>query len=150
MGLFDKFFNVDETSSKQVNLSKEESFLGILIAASASDGHLSKIEFLSISRAFNSSKMFSHLTEMQLKQMYERIFQMLQSNGVGNIIHTASKVLSQELKETVFALAIDIVLADGIVDANEKQFLDKLQAAIGINEALATKIVEVMIIKNRT
>ncbi|MHA1910370.1 MAG: hypothetical protein ACTSYA_01630 [Candidatus Kariarchaeaceae archaeon] len=67
MGLFDKFFNVDENKSNKINLSKEESFLGILIAASASDGHLSKIEFLSISRAFNSSKMFSHLTEMQLK-----------------------------------------------------------------------------------
>ena len=57
MGLFDKFFNVDETRSEQVNLSKEESFLGILIAASASDGHLSKIEFLSISRAFLSTSM---------------------------------------------------------------------------------------------
>ncbi|MHA1910369.1 MAG: tellurite resistance TerB family protein [Candidatus Kariarchaeaceae archaeon] len=75
---------------------------------------------------------------------------MLQNDGVGTIIHTAARVLTSELKETVFALAIDIVLADGIVDAKEKAFLDKLQAAIGINEALATKIVEVMIIKNRT
>ena len=150
MGLFDKFFNVDETRSNQINLTKEESFLGILIAASASDGHLSNAEYLSISRVFNTSKMFSHFTEMQLKQMHQRILIMLQNDGVGTIIHTAAGTLTQELKETVFAIAIDIVLTDGIVDAKEKEFLDNLQSAIGIEEVLATKIIEVMIIKNRT
>jgi hypothetical protein len=50
---------------------------------------------------------------------------------------------------TTFALAIDLVLADGRIGPREKTFIDELQAVLGIDDTLALKIVEVALIGNR-
>lgn len=46
-------------------------------------------------------------------------------------------------------MATDLVLADGEVDPKEKQFLEEFQKMLGIDDALALKIAEIMVIKNR-
>ena len=54
-----------------------------------------------------------------------------------------------ELSETVFANACDIVLADGVVDQDEKQFIDSLMQKLQIDETRAKTIVKVMVYKNK-
>jgi tellurite resistance protein len=49
----------------------------------------------------------------------------------------------------VFANACDIVLADGIVEPAEKEFLETLIEILQIDPDAALNIVEVMIWKNR-
>jgi len=46
-------------------------------------------------------------------------------------------------------LSLDLVLADGVVEDAEKEFLDDLQKILNISGDQALTIVEVMIIKNR-
>jgi hypothetical protein len=53
------------------------------------------------------------------------------------------------LKTTAFANACDIVLADGVVEDDEKEFLDKLQNQLDIPSDEAVNIVQVMIVKNK-
>jgi len=59
-----------------------------------------------------------------------------------------STVVRPELRETVFTNAVDIVLADGIVEEDEKQFIDDLQGKLEIDGKRAKAIVQVMIYKN--
>lgn len=60
-----------------------------------------------------------------------------------------AKAIPADLRPTTFALATDLVLADGRIGDREKSFIDQPQAVLRIDDATALKIVEVLLIKNR-
>ena len=53
------------------------------------------------------------------------------------------------MRDTAFAVAADLVLADGVVAETEKKFLEDLQKAMGVADDVALKVTEVLVIKNR-
>lgn len=57
--------------------------------------------------------------------------------------------LSDDLKLTAFACAVDIALADGVLEEEEKDIINQLAEALSIPENIAISIIEVMIIKNK-
>ncbi|MBN2125521.1 MAG: TerB family tellurite resistance protein [Deltaproteobacteria bacterium] len=61
----------------------------------------------------------------------------------------AGKALTPALKETAFAWATFVVLADGWVAEDEMQFLKNLMERFKIQEEQAKKIIEVAQIVNR-
>ena len=65
------------------------------------------------------------------------------------MIEAAKAALDRGHVETAFFIAADLVLADGVVEPEEKKFLEELQRTLQIDEATALKIVEVVLIKNR-
>lgn len=52
------------------------------------------------------------------------------------------------LRASAFAIAVDLVLADGEAGAEERKFIDELQARLQIPDEAAIKIVDVMLVKN--
>ena len=56
--------------------------------------------------------------------------------------------LSEDFKLTVFACAVDIALADGVLEEEEKD-INQMAASLSIPEDIAISIIEVMIIKNK-
>lgn len=57
--------------------------------------------------------------------------------------------LSEELKLTAFACAVDIALADGVLEEEEKDVINQLATALQVPEDIAVPIIEVMLIKNK-
>jgi hypothetical protein len=55
----------------------------------------------------------------------------------------------EDLRAPLFALAVELVFVDGRVAEREKQFIDALQKAFGIDEETAMRIVGVLLIKSR-
>jgi hypothetical protein len=53
------------------------------------------------------------------------------------------------LHETAFAVVSDLVLADGEVTQEEEDLLGDLYRALDLSEEVASKIVDVMLIKNK-
>ena len=49
----------------------------------------------------------------------------------------------------MFANSVDIVLADGVVEEDEKNFIDDLQTKLEIDAKRAKTIVQVMVYKNQ-
>lgn len=47
-----------------------------------------------------------------------------------------------------FFVAVDLVLADGVLEEAEKKFLERLQRTLELDDATVTKIIEVVLIKN--
>ena len=64
-------------------------------------------------------------------------------------IAKAGNALKPELKETAFAFATEIILADGIVGDDEEQFLTQLAKTLDLSDALARAIIEVTLIRGR-
>jgi hypothetical protein len=57
--------------------------------------------------------------------------------------------IPEDLRAPLFALAVELVFVDGRVAEREKQFVDALQTAFGIDEDTAMRIVGVLLIKSR-
>jgi hypothetical protein len=53
------------------------------------------------------------------------------------------------LQATTFALAVDLVLADGRLGSRESTFIDQLRAALRLDGEAARTILDVLLVKNR-
>lgn len=145
MGLFDNLFG----GSGSKELSRPEAFAGILLCAVASDGHISGEEAQQLFTTLSRMKMFENWTSEKFNSMINRMIGMLKRQGVEPLLEKCATIIPEELHDTAFANACDLVLADGGIEDEEKDFIDKLSRALGIPGDQAISIVEVMVIKNR-
>ena len=93
--------------------------------------------------------MYQRYTDKNWQTLINRLLGLLKRKGVDTLIDHAVEALPPELRETAFANACDIVLADGVVEDDEKEFLDKLQGKLDIPDDEAVTIVRVMVVKNK-
>lgn len=146
MGLFDTLFGGLEGSSK---LTSQEAFAGVLLGASACDGHIADDEVQGLMTALLRMKLYQRFTDKNYSQMFNKLLGVLKKKGVDVLIDACAEALPAELRDTAFANACDIVLADGVVEPDEKQFVDNLQRKLAVPNNTALEIVQIMVIKNK-
>ncbi|MFX0200326.1 MAG: tellurite resistance TerB family protein [Candidatus Hodarchaeota archaeon] len=149
MGLFDKLFKVNDTRAATLRLTSEEAFIAIMFSAILADEEVSREELLQLSFILSRFKGLATLTPIQFQNLIDRFQKIVRKEGVGTLITAAKTTLRKDMRDTAFANAVELVLADGIVDPREKEFLEKLQEAVGIVDEIAEQIIQVIIIKNR-
>ena len=145
MGLFDKVMGPKEPEK----LTKEEAFAAVGLAAIAADGVITEEEGRGFIVGLYRMKMFKSFNQNQMGALLNKLINIVQRQGFDALIKLSNESLPAELKETAFAVAIDLVFADGDVDATEQALMTKIQQMMGIPEAQAIKIIEVMMIKNK-
>ena len=148
MGLFDKMRGSQSTEISG-ELSTAEAFAAIALAAVASDGYLSEEEAQSIPFILSRMKLYADYSDDMMRRLFDKLLATLQKEGVGALVTAAKAKLGAELQETAYAIAADLVLADGVFADEEKQFLDELKGALNISNEMSQKIIDVMQIKNR-
>lgn len=130
-------------------LSPAEAFAAIALAATASDGFLSDEETLGISVTLSRMKLFRSYSNDVMTRMLDKLLSILRRRGIDALFNIAKECLPQDLRESAFAVATDLVLVEGIVTQEEQEFLNDLYQALGISRDVAIQIVQVMLIKNR-
>ncbi len=78
-----------------------------------------------------------------------RALHLITDHGLPAVLGACAKAIPAEWHATTFALAMDLVLADGRLGDRESALVDKLQSALQIDGDLARKVVDVLLIKNR-
>ena len=146
MGLFDSLFG---GGSGDKTVTKQEAFTGILLAAAAADGHISDEEAQGLWTAIERMKLFANFTPDKFNKMMDNLLKILKKGGPDLLVEKCVPALPQRLRATAFCNAVDIVLADGSVEDDEKELIEKLQTALEVGDDEAKTIIEVMIIKNR-
>ena len=146
MGLFDNLF-AEKTGTRE--LTKQEAFAGILHAASACDGHMAQGEVQSLFTTTERMRMFENVSPNKWNAMMDSLLKILKKSGPLKLVDACAEALPDGMKQTAFANACDILLADGSVEEEEKEFLDHLQKSLEIDGDTALSIAEVMIIKNK-
>jgi len=146
MGIFDALFKGMETRTK---LSPQESFAGILLAASACDGHISEDEFHQLVAALFRMKLFQRVNEKQFSQVMNKLMGVLKKNSPEALVDGWCDTLPEELRKSAFANACGIVLSDGVLEDDERQFITDLTAKLGLDAKTAQTIAQVMVIKNK-
>jgi tellurite resistance protein len=145
MGLFDDTFE----GNKPKELGRQEAFAGILLGASASDGHIADEEARGLCTILARMKMYENWTDDKMNHMLNRLLGMIKRDGVEPVLAHCAKVLPAELHKTAFANACDIILADGVVEDDEKEFINRLWKVLGLSGDDAKTIAQVMVIKNK-
>lgn len=146
MGIFDSLFGGMEASSK---LTEQESYAGILLGASACDGHIAEDEVQSLVTALLRMKLFQRFNPKQFNQTLNKLHGFVKKKGVEALIEGCVETLPKTLHRSAFANACDIVLADGVIEPDEKAFIDMLQSKLEVESDTAQEIAEVMVVKNK-
>ncbi|PSN12430.1 Tellurite resistance protein TerB [filamentous cyanobacterium CCP5] len=131
------------------NLSPAEAFACIALVAIAADGHLSDQESRDMTITLSRMRLFEGCSREAIQQMSNDLLRLLKLYGPSALIAKAKTTLPEELRETAFAIATDLVLSDKTVTSQEQAFLDDLYQILEIPGTTALQIVQVMDIKNR-
>ncbi len=143
------WFSPKNTPSSSDTFNKQEAFLAIALATSAADGQITEAEAKGIFAYLLQMKMFDGYNERQMSDLLKKLITVLNNEGVGGLVAIAKSSLPTELRETAFACATDIALADGVIEDSEKALLEELQQVLDISDEIGQQILQVMIIKNR-
>ncbi len=146
MSLFDDI--LDEGVSGSKDFGPQEGFAGVLLCASACDGHIGDEEGQNMNLTLSRKKLYERLTQQQFGSLIDRLIGELKRGGPEKLLLKSFPAVPPELRETVFCAAVDIVLADGTVEEEEREFIDDLRAKLEIDEKRAKTIVQVMVYKN--
>lgn len=145
MGLWDKL----PVSRADAPLNKQEAFFATMLAVSAADGNVADEELEDLVARLRRLRLFDGMDDDQLIASTNRPFDLLRRGGPTELIKAAAPALSEELRESAFATAVDLAFSDGTVEDGERDFIESLQREFGISDELATQSVNVTIIKNR-
>ncbi|CAN5344082.1 hypothetical protein BH11PLA2_BH11PLA2_36570 [soil metagenome] len=125
MALFDMFTGEGKT------FGAHEGFAGILLAAAAADGHISDSEGQALWRAVERMKLFSNYSPEKFGRMMDSLVKILKKGGPEALVEKCVPAIPERLRATAFTNAVDIVLADGEVEDDEEELIEKLQTNRG-------------------
>ncbi len=94
-------------------------------------------------------KLFANSSGDDIKRMVEKILKNREKEGPDTFIYKCTQVLPKELYGTILAYACEVVLADNVVENDEKTRLEKLPKKLELPASEAREIVRVMIINDR-
>ena len=148
MGIFEKVLQGHDPSAHSLALTARHAFAALVLGALNSDGRGTPEETLRINELFNSTRLFRQPSAEPAQAVLERVVDLFDVHGFGPVVAAAAKALPEELRAPVFAIAVDLVLADGQASGEERKFIDGLQALLQVPDEAALKVVEVLLIKN--
>jgi uncharacterized membrane protein YebE (DUF533 family) len=121
----------------------------IVVSAVMADGGVSDEEAARIRSMCARSPIFARNSSAQDDAIIDFALNVSEQLG-DSAIDQASGALKPDLRETAFAFACDMVLADGIVSNREEQFLTKLASRLNLPDSFVHGVVLTTIARNRS
>lgn len=126
----------------------QKAIMTIVIAAIKADGEVSAEEVGRLRSMCARSPIFASNTREEDDAVIgfaDNAFSQLKGEAIGK----AATALKPELRETAFAFACEMILADGIVGDGEEDFISKLASTLGISEEVGNTVVQATVIRMR-
>ncbi|HOU21023.1 MAG: tellurite resistance TerB family protein [Kiritimatiellae bacterium] len=143
MGLFDSF-----KTKVQPAFNPQKAIMTVVVAAIRVDGNVSDEEIARLRSMCARSPVFASNTKGEDDAVIDFALNVTDQLGMG-AIEKAAEALKPELRETAFAFAVEMVLADGMVGQEEEAFIAKLAQLLGIHEELGRAVIQVTMIRAR-
>jgi uncharacterized tellurite resistance protein B-like protein len=144
MSLSDKFEEKNNTAIHPV-ISELDGWVGILYSCISVDNEIKDSETAALSRLLHSKERF---IDIDTAPLYAKAFNLIMELGQLKYIAACCEVIKDD-KETLFALALEIVLSDGLLGEEEKNIIEVLSKQLNIDAGMASKIIEVIFLKNK-
>jgi uncharacterized tellurite resistance protein B-like protein len=138
-------FENNNNSQNTVN-SELEAWVGILYSCISADNLITDSETATLSRVLHSKQKFIRI---DIAPLYAKSFNLRTELGQLKYISACCELIQEEDRETVFALALEVLLADGILEKEEKNVIEVLSNHLKIKAEMTSKIIEVIFLKNK-
>ena len=132
-----------------LTLSHSEAVVAVLVGCVAADGVLRAEEAGRLNETLSSTRWALGTGVEATAGATTRAIILIAEHGLPAVLGACARAIPVEWHATAFALAMDLVLADGRLGNRENACVDTLQRALEIDGDLARKIVDVLLIKNR-
>jgi uncharacterized tellurite resistance protein B-like protein len=137
----------DKNNSSQNQVSSDfEAWVGILYSCISADNQITDSEKASLSRLLHSKQKFIGI---DIAPLYAKSFNLRTELGQLKYISACCELIKEEDKETIFALALEVLLADGTLEKEEKNLIEVLSNRLKIDAEMTSKIIEVIFLKNK-
>ena len=134
---------------RPLELSRSQAVVTVLVGCAAVDGVLRAEEAGRLNEVFASSRWILEFGAGATAGLRARAINLIADHGLPAVLTACAEAIPADLRPTTFALAVDLTLADGRFGSRENALIDQLQRALRLDDDLARKIVEVLLIKNR-
>jgi uncharacterized tellurite resistance protein B-like protein len=85
----------------------------------------------------------------ELNDLTRKALSLLAEQGSKKIIEQAAPLVADDFKETLFAMACEILTADGKVDENESEVVAMIALYLGLSMEVMKMILTTFLIRNR-
>lgn len=131
--------------------SAQEALVYLMVIMSASDREMSDDELARIGAIVRTLPVFRNFDQARTLDVAQQCQRLLQEDaGLNGLLVTIRESLSPELRETAYALAVDIAAADLAVGMEEARMLDIVRARFDIGPDSVAAIERAAAIRHRT
>lgn len=120
--------------------------MAILYCSLNADGEISEVEIDRLSHVLVFKSLFR---EYNLVELYKKVAYAYPDFGGKYIIEQAAKFVSEDNKQTLFAIMLDLLLSDGVFENKEIEVSEIVAKALGLTDETASKIIDVIMAKNK-
>ena len=122
-------------------MSAQDALIAVMVAASASDQNMRTAELVAIQRMVNHMPVFADYDADRIRRVSQIVFDLFEEeDGLDALFGLIREALPQRLNETAYALACDVVTADGKHSQVELQMLEEVREELEIDRLHAAAI----------
>jgi hypothetical protein len=129
-------------------LAPDEALIALFIGAMNANEHVAREELARAHHLIWSTKRFRRKSGETLGRMIARMKRLLEEEDAAAVIAAAARTIPPRLRPSAFAIVADLLLADGRIDAGERTFLQRLALEFKLRPAVASRLVDAMLVKN--
>lgn len=130
------------------DLTVDQAIIAVIIGSMMANDHVAPEEAERAHHVTWSMRRFRRRSGETVGRLIARVREMIAREGAAEIVQRASKVIPPSLRPSVLAVAADLVLVDGTLQRQERQFLSELARQLKIAPALALQILKIISLKN--
>lgn len=127
--------------------STPEAFVAVLFSAVTCDGELAAVEHEELLALAHRSRSLKSLSVQELTVLNTRVLDRLRKSD--SSLEEACKALPADMRLSVFAHALDLVLADGELNREEADFLNAIIGYLQLDRDGVQKVADVIVMKNQ-
>lgn len=129
----------------------QEALIYLMVIMSASDRDMRDEELARIGSVVRTMPVFEGFDQSRTLEVAQRCQRLLHEGlGLEGMLQLIREAVPRELRETAYALAVDVAAADLTVRAEEARILDLVKARLGLDPLAVAAIERTASIRHRT
>jgi len=122
-------------------ISIEQALIYTMVTMSGVEGPINNTELKEIGHIVKHLPIFKHFDEARLTTVAQEAGEMLQEpEGLAAVLGLIDEALPQKLRETAYALAVEVAAADLAVGKEELRFLAILRDRLGLDKLVTAAL----------
>jgi len=135
--------------SQTPTLNPHAALIYVMVVVSAADARMSDAEMHAIGDLVRSLPAFRGFSDDKIIPVARECAAILQEReGLEAVLGLVKETLSPALRETAYALALDVALADAPVHPEENRILQRLRAALELDRLTAAALEKAAIVRH--